>query len=577
MALNKPDNIAKLEDILASDDPKINFDDIDAFGRKEVSKDQMMQLMTTQPHFPIIPVDGKCLLLAAATKKSRALIWLSSCFEVVSAYFDSKNIYRVQLQINGHLVEVDYDSLYPKNIIKLSRYGLIINFDYAESLSRYIFKRIAGLEVKERINGMGFIMQDGTPTFRAYNENPELLKYTEDTDMTDYITGINSLLTNTAIMFALCCACASLFLAFLGIVCGLPIMSFVISFYGKTTTGKSTAQTLMASVFSDPKDRSVYRPFYATENALMKMISRRFGVPQLFDEATVSTGLNVGKLLYAIASENDKGRCGSDAELRESGPWKLIVITSSENKLLPDSQMHNHGLDTRILSFNLRFTDSSEHSDQIHAFCGKHYGVLGKALSEYLLSADPDKITAMYNDCRDTMRSAVDKDSAFDLEDRLNKEYATILLAARVLADYRINIDIEGITAILTENYNSVRETTDIAEKYYQHLVNYLALHPYADGIKKDEETNTVAYIDELFLRVLESYGASNSDLVIHELDKAGYISRPTGRGLKKRRRINGPLTNCYEIYLPPVDSESDEGGMTLEYILTHYEGLDES
>ena len=129
----------------------------------------------------------------------------------------------------------------------------------------------------------------------------------------------------------------------------------------------------------------------------------------------------------------------------------------------------------------------------------------------------------------------------------------------------------------MTENYNSVRETTDIAEKYYQHLVNYVALHPYADGIKKDEETNTVAYIDELFLRVLESYGASNSDLVIHELDKAGYISRPAGRGLKKRRRINGPLTNCYEIYLPPVDSESDEGGMTLEYILTHYKGLDES
>ena len=571
MGLHKPTNIPKLEEVLTDDASDLVLDDIKPFECKAVTKNDLQTLKLTEARYPVIPVADQYLLLAENCKKDGSLIWLSSWFEVVSAYFDSKNIYRVQLQIDGHLVEVDYDSLYPKDIIKLSRYGLIVNFDYAESLSRYVFKRIAGLEVKERINGMGFIMQDGAPTFRAYNEDPE------DTYMTDYITGINSLLTNTAIMFALCCACASLFLAFLGIICGLPLMSFVISFYGKTTTGKSTAQTLMASVFSDPKDRSIYRPFFGTLNALLKIISQRFGIPQLFDEATVSTGLNVGDLLYMITGETDKSRCTSDTNLREAAPWKLIVITSSENKLLPDSQMHNLGLDARILSFNLRFTNSSEHSDQIHAFCGKHYGVLGKTLSEYLLNADPDTITALYNDCRETMRTAVDDASNFGLKERLIKEYGTILLAARVLVDYGIDIDIEGVIAILTENYSTIRETTDIAEKYYQHLINYVAQHPYAEGIKKDEEHNTVAIIDELFLHVLERYGASNPELVIKELDRAGYLSRPSGKGLKNRKRFSGILTNCYVINLPSADPESDNGGSTLGYILTHYEGLDES
>jgi hypothetical protein len=50
--------------------------------------------------------------------------------------------------------------------------------------------------------------------------------------------------------------------------------------------------------------------------------------------------------------------------------------------------MHNRGLDARVLSFELAFTDNREHSDDIHDFCNKNYGMLGKALSEQLLCAD---------------------------------------------------------------------------------------------------------------------------------------------------------------------------------------------
>ena len=582
MGLHKPTNIPKLEEILSEETSPENeikqlLESVDEFSTEKADKNTLQYLAQTEPYYPIIPVQGKCLLLAVNSKSFKGLVWLSNWFEVDSAYRNKNDVYRVKLTINSKIVEVDYDTLYPKDITKLSRYGLIINFDYANYLSKYIFRILSKLEVQEQSNGMGFMIQDGALKFKAYDEEPQILQYTPNTTLQEYAEGLNQLLTNTAIEFALCCSCASMFLAYLGVKCSIPLMSFIISFYGKTTTGKSTAQTLMTSVFTNPNDKKLFIPFFGTLNAIVKNFSCKFGIPQLFDEATVSSGLNMENLLYTITLEQDKSRCNTNADLRQADTWKLIAITSSENRLLSDSQMHNKGLDARLLSFELKFTDDCQHSDNIHEFCNKNYGILGKALSEYLLSAEPETIINLYDECRESIRNSIDEAEHFDLTERLVNEYALILLSAKVLVDFGVCVDIEGITNIMTENHSEIRERTDIAEKYYQHLLAYVIKYPYAEGIKKDESNHTIAFIDELFMRILKNYGASNVDLVVEELDTAGYIFRRKKNSIKNRLRFNGLLMNCYEIILPEDDSASDEDCMTLEYILTHFEGLDES
>jgi len=582
MGLHKPTNIPKLEEILSEETSPENeirqiLESVDEFGTEKADKNTLQYLAQTEPYYPIIPVQGKCLLLAVISKRFKGLVWLSNWFEVDSAYRNKNDVYRVRFKINDRIVEVDYDTLYPKDITKLSKYGLIINFDYANYLSKYIFRIIAKLEVQEQSNGMGFMIQDGALKFRAYDEEPQILQYTPDMALQEYAEGLNQLLTNTAIMFALCCSCASMFLAYLGMKCSIPLMSFIISFYGKTTTGKSTAQALMTSVFTNPNDKKLYIPFFGTLNAIVKNFSCKFGIPQLFDEATVSSGLNMENLLYTITLEQDKSRCNTNADLRQADTWKLIAITSSENRLLSDSQMHNKGLDARLLSFELKFTDDRQHSDNIHKFCNKNYGVLGKALSEYLLSADSETIVGLYEECRESIRHSLDEAEYFDLTERLVNEYALILLSGKVLADFGVRIDIKGITDIMTKNHGEIQERTDIAEKYYQHLLSYVVMHPYAEGIKKDENNHTIALIDELFVRILENYGASNVGLVVKELDAAGYIFRRKKNSIKNRLRFGSSLMNCYEIILPEDDLASDEGCMSLEYILTHFEGLDES
>lgn len=367
IALHKPSEIPKLNEISGRKEltPEKNHDipqilhSVGEFDRKKVSKNVLFQLSQTEPYYPIILVKESCLLLAENSKKFKGLIWISGWITVESAYKDKNNIYYVRLKINGKSVDVNYDMLYPKDITKLSRNGLILNFDYANHLSKYLFRCIARLDVQEQQDGMGFLMQEGKLIFRAYDEEPEILRYTKNFTQSAYIAELNQLLTNSAIMFALCCSCASLFLAYLSMKCSIPPSSFIVSFYGKSTIGKSTAQSLMTSVYTSPKDKKIYIPFFGT-------------------------------------------------------------------------------------------------------------------------------LKQKYENCRNLMRNAIDDVESFDLAERLINEYAVILLAGKVLDDFGVTIDIDGITDIMTEHCSILRDRTDIAKKYYQHLVEYSILHPYAEGMNAE-------------------------------------------------------------------------------------------
>ncbi|MDD6269867.1 MAG: DUF927 domain-containing protein [Oscillospiraceae bacterium] len=586
MALIKPAVIPKLEDIVNQEPSRGSigpskeeltqlFDSVPILGTVNVKRDILSYLSQTEPYYPVIQSRGKALLLAVNKSDFKGLVWISSWFEVESAYKSTQNVYRAKLRINGEIVDVDYESLYPKDIVKLSRYGLLLDQNYADAINKYIFRILARTDVVEQPNGMGFSVRNDKLSFRAYDAKPQILQFTESLSLEDYVFKLNKLLTNPSLIFALCCSCATLFLAYLSIVCDLPLQSFIISFYGKTTTGKSTAQTLMASVFTDPKDKKVYAPFFGTLNAILKIISGKFGIPQIFDEATVSSGIDLEKLFYMVSLEEDKHRCTGDMTLREQETWKTIVITSSENRLLPDSRMHNRGLDTRILSFMLKFTDSREHSDSIHEFCRSNYGILGKALSKHLINASPNNIFERYDGHRKSLRETLTEAAAFGIAERLINEYSIIMLAADILTDFGVAIDLDSIKTIITDNLEAVRSKADTAERYYDHIISYIIMHPHMDGTKKLESDNTVAIIDELFIKILEDHGASNPDLVIDELIESGYLNRRKSGAKKNRLRFNGVIKNCYEIKLPE-NSESDEDHMSLEYVLTHFEGLEE-
>ena len=122
---------------------------IKEFESKPVSKDEMEFLKMFYPDFPIIPVEGKCYLIAVSSKNYRALVWGCNWFEIESAFRDKNNVYHINFKVYDKIFDVDYSMLYPKNITGITKYGIVIDIDFSHVISKYIFKKISKLDIKQ--------------------------------------------------------------------------------------------------------------------------------------------------------------------------------------------------------------------------------------------------------------------------------------------------------------------------------------------------------------------------------------------------------------------------------------------
>lgn len=554
--------------------------DIPLFGNISICFQEMLFLESKyNKTYPFIPLDGKGYYIIESLDKGK-LIRATNAMEWINikgVSDDNNGKCSVNVEIRKRTVNIPREGFIPSEFLKLNSYGIRISTDYVKELSKGINKLLSMYDIVPQNRIVGFKYdQNDIPMFEGYNGDAPLLKITSSISEDEYINSLNTLLTNTDIGFAMACACASMFLAFLRIFCKVALNSFVISFVGRTSTGKSTAQMLMASVYTSPSDETVMRSFYGTENALIKLLDNKMGVPMMFDETTITGKSDMGKLIYQISLGRGKARCTTNAELKQSGEWYTIVSTSSETANLDTQKMHKGGLDSRNLGFeDLCFTDDASHSEKIKEFSINNYGILGRKLSEYILGEGTDKIKAEYTECMHELVAEIGVENMFDISDRLIANYALIVIAAKTLKAFGINIDVAGTTEIIVNNHNHIAAETNIAERYYGYIVAYIAAHPLASFIKDDNmHKGCVDIISVNFEEILTNCGNTEIKLVLDSLEKAGYLIRGKGEKLtekeknsgkksnttkKARRRFNKTLTDCYIIKLPEEERTSEE------------------
>lgn len=551
--------------------------------------------------YPILPVKGKGYFVVhgpGGRTKNYCVEYATDWFEIKSISEDKNGKCSVSINLRDRIVELPYEIFIPSKVCELSSYGMYYNINLTKEISAGFRKMLRSYEITHENRIIGFSADNnGKASFDAYSKDNPILECSNDNDMDTYLERLNNLITNMGVMFALACACASMFLAYLRLFCNVPLSSFVISFVGKTSTGKSTVQTLMASVYTNPADEKIMRSFYGTENALIKLLDNKMGVPMIFDETTITGKTDIGRMIYAISLGRGKARCTTNADLRQSGEWYTIVSTSSEASNLSTQTMHNGGLDSRNLGFeDISFTDSAEHAEAIKSFGCECYGILGKRISDYLVNEEPDKIRREYDKCKHELSNAIGHETFTNISERLIDNYALIIQSGKVLKEFGVNISIESLVEIVVENHVQISEKNNIAEKCYRHIVAYIASHPFSPYILKDTTLpNTRAIVSSQFESLLNDFGVTNIKLALNSMEDAGYLIRGKGRKLtsaekkkgmksntsqKARRRVNGVLTDCYLIKLPVENEESDDESESVatdtEYCLENYEEVTE-
>jgi len=98
-------------------------------------------------------------------------------------------------------------------------------------------------------------------------------------------------------------------------------------FVGSSSTGKSTAQQVAASVYGSPSFKQSWR---ATGNALEGTCALHNDAALILDEMAEVEPKEVGSIVYMIGNGTGKGRAGRTGEAKQRKTWRLMIVSSGE-------------------------------------------------------------------------------------------------------------------------------------------------------------------------------------------------------------------------------------------------------
>ncbi|MEM4990884.1 DUF927 domain-containing protein [Collimonas sp. H4R21] len=98
-------------------------------------------------------------------------------------------------------------------------------------------------------------------------------------------------------------------------------------FIGSSSTGKSTAQQVAASVYGGPSFKQSWR---ATGNALEGTCALHNDAALILDEVAEVDPKEVGSIVYMIGNGTGKGRAGRAGEAKQRKTWRLMIVSSGE-------------------------------------------------------------------------------------------------------------------------------------------------------------------------------------------------------------------------------------------------------
>ena len=491
--------------------------------------------------------------------------WITDPFTIVSVVADENGDHFAEIAVSsGKKARIAFEDLLPNKIeATLFNKGIAMSKEsrIREVIAMHLQWLLGQFEVQDAKITLGWKYKDSALTWCGTNNDPPLLQYRLSLDSEEkYFDALNSYLDGcTALQFILCSAAASTLLAYLNMTAVVPVASFGVSLVGTSSTGKTTALQLAASLYSAPNDECIYNGFYGTANALIHLLGQHQGIPICYDESTIDNQMNKASFVYAFAEGKSKLRLGQQSQLKERDTWLCTCLFSSETPLIDISENDNLGLGVRILNLEEQtYTKDSTHADNIKMFCSSNYGIVGEMLAEYLLKAEPVEMLEDYNSIKNAMNSLTTLDRC-KLTDRLILNLSLIMHTAAILKELGIQLDIAAIRDICVNINNSTAESAEKGKNAICKIFNYIASkYDKIKGIKwtadKDGNPIKAAIVETTFKEILEECGITDVKGAASAIDKEGYLIRQSKNRLKSKLSIDGVSCYAYQFDMAKVN-----------------------
>ena len=256
------------------------------------------------------------------------------------------------------------------------------------------------------------------------------------------------------------------------VIAEIPIWALI----GQSSTGKTTALRLMASIYGSPEESTgLINDLNATENAFYRSLSDSTGLPLIVDEATCKSNWDFSTTIYNLSKGQDKKRCKTSGELRERFSFSGAIVISGENSLFEQSSA-NLGIYARMVELTLPWTDDAMHARRISKGFRRNYGTAVYPFMETLLVLGTNRSDVLERLFDDELKMLKDMEKTVTgVDERVMNMYATVTVAAIIAKQvFHLPLHVKKIRELLIKQHGEVSREQTVAETFYYKLLDYV-------------------------------------------------------------------------------------------------------
>lgn len=171
--------------------------------------------------------------------------------------------------------------------------------------------------------------------------------------------------------------------------------------HGRTSTGKTTTNEIVASIYGNPA-KLILQWNFITPVAIEQIAGLFNGIPIFLDDSQNADEKKISEMIYIIAHGLGKVRGHKYGGLQKTLDWVTKLFSTGEKKIL--EQVKKEGAEARIWSFGISPFGSEEDKETarkvraIKKAVHQNYGVAIIPFLDYIHSLDQEKLMVTFND-----------------------------------------------------------------------------------------------------------------------------------------------------------------------------------
>ncbi len=287
--------------------------------------------------------------------------------------------------------------------------------------------------------------------------------------------------------------------------------SFGLHLFGRSTSGKTTAIQVAASVWGNATDpqaaprASFVQTWHTTTNALEAICAAHNDTLLCLDEIGKCEDKNFKNTIYNVFGGTGKQAMNTDRNLKAMRTWRIVAVSSGEisskSKLEESGATVRAGQQIRLMDIPIigSIVDNASEATKLKHACSNFHGTAGTEFIKRLIVKYPtfDALTILFREALDHEAKKMPKGDSQEKE-RAMKHFA-LLKVAGVSAKTLLGLDIEyeeissAVDTVATAWLNNSGDLTE-DERAVNQVLAFISQHKHQrfKWINTDKSNNPV-------------------------------------------------------------------------------------